>query len=347
MAQRKAHEVDAFIAKSAFTPSIILVYGPDRGLVSERVAALKKMSGVDLSDPFSISDIDMAVQGDPDEIANQAYTIGMFGGSRLIHIRNASNDAGFIKQIERLIQDPPADTSVLIEAGDLKKNSTLRTRMEKSGNALALPCYADDERAIHALIENVLSQANQTITMDARQFLMSQLGGDRRASRNELEKLVMFSKGRHQITIDDVTQIMGDSSSLDVSRLIDAVIDGQLSVFDASITKLGSAGIDENMVLMMASRQFQQLELLRAQMDNDGKAAAAVVAAAKPPIFYSRKKTIESALRKWTPAGIAGAQDRLQKTVLEARQNGRLGYSVMRMALLALTVKAHHQSRRN
>ena len=36
----------------------------------------------------------------------------------------------------------------MIEAGDLAKTAPLRTLCEKSAKALAIPCYADDARAI-------------------------------------------------------------------------------------------------------------------------------------------------------------------------------------------------------
>ena len=50
----KAADVDAFIARPDPARPVVLVFGPDAGLVSERVNALVKASVDDPNDPFSL-----------------------------------------------------------------------------------------------------------------------------------------------------------------------------------------------------------------------------------------------------------------------------------------------------
>ena len=50
----KNTEVDAFIARLDPARPVILVFGPDAGLISERVNAIVKASVDDLNDPFSL-----------------------------------------------------------------------------------------------------------------------------------------------------------------------------------------------------------------------------------------------------------------------------------------------------
>ena len=50
----KAADVEAFIARPDPARPVVLVFGPDAGLVSERVNALVKASVDDANDPFSL-----------------------------------------------------------------------------------------------------------------------------------------------------------------------------------------------------------------------------------------------------------------------------------------------------
>ncbi|RWC61979.1 MAG: DNA polymerase III subunit delta, partial [Mesorhizobium sp.] len=51
MAQKKAFEVDGWLARPDPRISIVLLYGPDRGLVSERAKAFAGKTGLPLDDP--------------------------------------------------------------------------------------------------------------------------------------------------------------------------------------------------------------------------------------------------------------------------------------------------------
>lgn len=59
MAEIKSHEFETFLQKSARNYRIFVIYGPDRGLVSERASLLAARSGVALDDPFSLTKLDI------------------------------------------------------------------------------------------------------------------------------------------------------------------------------------------------------------------------------------------------------------------------------------------------
>ncbi|MEO1398645.1 MAG: DNA polymerase III subunit delta, partial [Pseudomonadota bacterium] len=58
MAMKKAHEVDNYLKSPDPKHRTILIYGPDRGLVSERATTLAKALNVDLDDAFSTIRLD-------------------------------------------------------------------------------------------------------------------------------------------------------------------------------------------------------------------------------------------------------------------------------------------------
>ena len=181
MAQVKNHEVDAYLKQPKPTHRLFLLYGPDAGLVSERANNLAKASGADLDDPFSTIVLDAEdAASDPQRVADEAHTVSMFGGTRLVRIKG-STQKNLANAIQPVLDQPPVDALVIIEAGDLKKSSPLRSRIEKSASAVALPCYQDQARALQTMIDEELNASGLTIDPPARKALIELLGDNRMA----------------------------------------------------------------------------------------------------------------------------------------------------------------------
>lgn len=341
MAELKAGEVDRFLRRPDAGKALYLVYGPDRGLVSERAEILAKSTGVDLADSFSTVKLDAnELASDPVRLIDEAYTVAMFGGDRLIWIRNAGNQKDVLANIEAILKDPPDAVKLIVEAGDLKKGAGLRGSVEKSANGITLPCYADNAAALSSLIDATFGETGQRLSLDARRYIQDHIGGDRRASRGELEKLVLYAHGEDEITLEMAKQSIGDASAVSFDAVVDSVITGRLADFDEAMQSFLAAGSNPQPLLAAAIRQFQQLDLLRAEMDKSGRPASAVIGAAKPPVFFARRKTVETALSRWTAVGIRHALRRLQDCVLESRMNAALTTPVARTALLAITIQS-------
>jgi DNA polymerase-3 subunit delta len=131
MAQKKAHEVDAWLRRPDPSTPIILLYGPDRGLVSERARSCATTTGLPLDDPFTVIKLDASdIEQQPGRLVDEARTIPMFSERRLIWIRNAGQQKGLADEVKLLLAEPPRDAIVLIEAGELKKGAALRTTVE-------------------------------------------------------------------------------------------------------------------------------------------------------------------------------------------------------------------------
>ena len=346
MAQKKAHEVDSWLRKPDPTTRIVLIYGPDRGLVAERAKMFVERTGLDANDPFSSVRIDASeIEATPGRLLDEAATVPMFSDRRLIWIKGASAQKHLADELKTLIAAPPRDSIILIEAGDLKKSVALRTVVENGQAAMALPCYADEGKSIDAVIDEILGRENLSISMEARQVLRTNLGGDRLASRSEIEKLALYCRGAGQVQIDDVRAMIGDVSSLGIDDVVDAVLSGNGRLFDTSFTRLVSSGTNPFLMVAAAMRQFHQLQLMRAMMDNSGKQASAVVASARPPVFFSRRRLIESALQRWSAASLARGLERLQATVLLTRQRPDLAVATARQSLIALLIESARSNR--
>ncbi|MCB1384182.1 MAG: DNA polymerase III subunit delta [Notoacmeibacter sp.] len=348
MAQKKAHEVDGWIARPDKAARIILVYGPDRGMVSERARKIAVSTGLPLDDPFSVIRLEASeLDADPGKLIDEARMVPMFSDTRLIWITNGGSQKALADGVKILCDEPPADALLLIEAGDLKKGTTgLRGIVEGASSAMALPCYADDARKIDDLINAELAAHNQTITLDARELLKAGLGGDRLATRGEIEKLGLYAMGKPQITVGDVAESLGDVAASSADDAVDAVLTGDLSKMDLAFSRLVTAGTHPFVVLSTTMRQFSTLQAMRDSMDRERKSAAAAVAAARPPVFFARRKAVEVGLQAWSAPAIARALDRIQDTVLQTRRSPELAEALSRQTLLALAVETARNLKR-
>jgi DNA polymerase III subunit delta len=346
MAQKKAFEVDAWLARPGEHTAIVLVYGPDRGLVSERARAFAVQTGLPLDDPFSVVVMDAAeIEQDQGRLVDEARTVPMFSPKRLLWVRNAGAQKGLAEQVKLLCAEPPGDAIILIEAAELKKGVALRASVEASGAAMALPCYADGDRDVEGLIESELTMAGMTISPDARQVLRRSLGGDRLASRGEITKLVLFAHGKNRIELEDVQELTGDVSGLSVDDAIDSMLEGRVEAFDAVFTRQSLNGSQAYQVLASAIRHMQAIQLMRAGMDAGNRNAAALVAAARPPIFFARRKTFEKAVERWSGAALQRALARLQSAVLATRRRPDLAVAIARQALLGIAIESARAGR--
>lgn len=340
MAQKKAHEVDGWLARPDAAIKIVLLYGPDRGLVSERAKLFAGKTGLPPDDPFSVVRLDAnEVEQQPGRLIDEARTVPMFSDRRLVWVRNAGAGKALSEDVKVLAADPPKDATILIEAGDLKKGAALRSAAEAAFAAIALPCYADEAKGIDAVIDHELQKAGMTITLEARQALRRSLGGDRLASRGEVEKLMLYAQGQEQVTLEDVDLAIGDVAGLSVDDVIDAVLEGRLDTFETAFSRLVASGNNQVFPMLAAAmRQFQTLHAMRGQMDAKGQSAASAVASARPPVFFSRRKTVENALQRWNADGTARVLDRLQNAVLQTRRRPELAEAIARHTLLAVAL---------
>ena len=335
MAKLQAHKVDGYVARPP-AHAVLLIYGPDTGLVSERAAQAAKSFGADPDDPFATIRLDAdEAAADPQRIADEANTIAMFGGKRLVWVRG-STQRNLLRAVEPVLRTPPANALVLIEAGDLKPTG-LRKAVENAQSAVALPCYRDERAALETVIDTEMREADLTIEREARDLLLSLLGGDRMASRGEVRKLALYAHGRDTVTADDVTAIVGDASAGAVDGLVDAVATGRARDAEGLLVQLTEAGTSPDAIAMALQRHFQMLHRARAAMDENGRGAEGVVGGLRPPVNFKRKPDVVRALQVWRGADLSHALKRLAQVAFLVRTQPGLAKAHLGTAIVSLT----------
>src|SRR5262245_37762144 len=105
MVALKSADIESFVARPDPARAVVLVFGPDAGLVSERVDAIVRASVDDPADPFSLVRLDGdALASDPARLTDEALTVPLFGGRRAIRVRAGSRN--IVPAVESVLAAP-------------------------------------------------------------------------------------------------------------------------------------------------------------------------------------------------------------------------------------------------
>jgi DNA polymerase-3 subunit delta len=338
MVALRGKEIDAFLARPDPGRPIILLYGPDAGLVRERADALLASAVDDPNDPFSLVRLDGdELAAEPSRLVDEALTMPLFGGRRAIRVR--AGWRSFASGVDTLAEMPLKDCRVVIEAGELRPESPLRKACERARTAVAIACYPDGERDLAKLIDDELRVSNLRIAADARGALAALLGGDRQASRNELRKLALYAHGQVEVTLDDVMAVVADASELKIDPIVDGAFAGNAGVVETEFAKAMVAGTYPGMIIAAAQRHAAWLHK-SALAVAEGTPISALLDGGFPRLHFSRKTNVETALRNFNVARLILVIDQLATAALEMRKQAPLAAVIAQRVLLSIAVNA-------
>ncbi len=339
----KAHQAAAFLKTGLSSHQAFLFYGSDAGLVSERAANLACAACALDKPPGELLRLDDAdLESEPDRISLELGTVPMFGGRKVV--RASTGRRINANTLKPLIEGPPLEGVLIVEAGNLKADDALRAIFERSGRGAAIACYADEAQDLDSLVREVLKAGGLSIGPEARDVLVSRLGADRALSRGEIEKLVLYAGGRTTIEVADVDAIVGDASELALDRIITAAASGQSAKAVIEFARAISAGESAQTIILATERYFHRLHRIRAIIDA-GKPFDDAVRALKPPLHFKQKDAFNGQLRLWSGRKLLAGIAAIGAAAKSARLAGALEEAHAERLLLGLAALARDGSR--
>ncbi|WP_051328684.1 DNA polymerase III subunit delta [Geminicoccus roseus] len=291
----QAKRIDAFLAKPDAGISTFLVYGPDRGVVVQRIEALLERLVGDPKDPFKVGDLAAEqIAADPRLLVEEAQSMSLLGGRRAVRVRDA--DDRLKVALRDLLKLPSQESFILLEGGDLPGSSDLRKAIEKAPGAAALPCYRDEGKGLDDVLRQELHRHGLQADRDAMQALAASLGADRAVTMAEIEKLALYVGGASggKVTVQDVRAVIADSGTLTLDDLILDVLTGDAASLSGGLERLLAEGGNEIQIVNRLIAAFGRLIRMRAQLDA-GTPADQVVAS----LFWKIRDPWKRALGRW------------------------------------------------
>jgi len=337
MSALKAHEVARFLVRPDLSEGIFLAYGPDGGLVRETAQRLiRQLSGDDPSSA-NISVFEGAeLAADPSQLVLEARSSSLFGGKRIIRVRNAGK--ALVMPLTEL-RDDPGGTAIVLEADNLPPRDALRALVEAARLGRALPCYPDSDETLMALMRETFNQAGIRTDSDVVPTLREILGNDREITRRELEKLTLYAASSKTLTRDDVLLLCADNGALAIDAILDATGGGNAEKLELALNRALAANVNPQQLLAMLTNHFANLRRWRTEVDA-GKAPRAVLDGLKPKPHFSRIGALEQQVRIWSDTALATASERLLQATSDTRRGPILSEAVLRRTTLALCMMA-------
>lgn len=334
----KPAESERILARLPNHLAAVLLYGPDQGLVRERAEHLTRSVVPDLRDPFRVTEVEgTALLDDPARLFDEAAALSMTGGRRVVRVRGAGN--ALARLFGTFLDDAKSASLVVVEAGELARDSKLREIFEDAANAAAIACYLDLSEAISELVHGSLKAQGIAIAPDALAEAVSLLGADRGTTRREVEKLLLYLHGRQNATLEDVRAILGDEAEARIEEACDAAAEGDAPRLDRSLERLGRGGVSPVAILRMAIGHFQRLALARTQLAG-GESPDAVARRARPPLHFSRHSAFKAQLRHWSDERLGDALDLLLETEAVCKSTAAPAEAACGRALLTVAAWA-------
>ncbi len=317
-----------------------LVYGPDEGLVRERVKQLTVAILGEKFDPFALIELDEAsLKENPTKLFEEASAMGFLVDKRVIHLRSVSEKTA--QDVEAVIGTLDASTYIIVSDGELTPRSPMRQLFEQHQRLAALACYKDEAQNISQLIRSELAKAGMTIRSDALMAMASRLGNDRGVTQSEIDKMVLYKGGKGEVMLADVDALIPDNQENEAQEAAYALLSGDAGAFDKKLAALMRDGVQPIAILRSLQRHIQRLHLVRSQMQ-EGSGAEEAMKALRPPVFFKEEARFKGQLQALPQNSLA----RLLSRVADIEGSIKTGRASPELAMAELTQLSAKMPRR-
>jgi DNA polymerase-3 subunit delta len=344
MAAVKLWDAERYLASPPVGVRLFLIHGADQGGVTEGARRVEQVAlqrgGGDAVLRFG-SDI---LSDAPGRIADEVYSASLFGGEPVVTLRVLDGRHNVLGAVEPILERPPEAAWLIVEAGELARTSPLLKAFETAPQAAVVALNRLEEKTLAAFIRTAAEDAGKILEPAAVDPLIERLGGDRLATRSELEKLFLYVGEGNPVTAAHVAAVVGETAEVRGDGIIDAALVGDSESLDAGLERMRAEGGPAAGLAAQAIRHLIQLESFRASMDG-GARASTLIERARPPIFSRRRGAVEAALNRWSSDGISEARRTLAHAVALTRRVSSLEQAAVSNALHEIALQSRRLRR--
>ncbi len=334
----KTGQAESLLANPPNSTFAFLFYGGDPGLIGERATRLaRSLAGLDRPPNEILRIEDSDLEQDPGRLDVELRTVAMFGGRKIVRTQASRRVTG--ASLKALLEAGRLEGWLIVEAGSLKPDDSLRALFEKHATAAAVACFGDTERDIEALISEVLRTHKLDIAPDARAALAARLGADRALSRAEIEKLALYASGNQRITVEDVEACVGDVSEYAIDRVIASAIAGRLDAALGDCDRTLASGESAHAIIAAAQRHCLKLHRVKMAIEA-GKSLDDALRGLRPPLQYQQRDRFAADLRAWSAASLSRALARIADAQRATRTTGAMEDVIAERLLMELAFLA-------
>lgn len=247
-----------------------LIFGPSQPVALSRFNFIAKKIVDNLQDQFLVCDLSKErLSNDKSALADEFYAISMFGGRKLIIIREPQIQA--LNALKDLLKDSEevkkSDHFILILAGDLDKSSALRKLAESSENIAALACYEDSDFVVKKLIEQRLKKNPQGFEYNVIDYLFNILPNNRQIIALEIDKILTFLDEK-KVTVENIENIIKDQREIAFDDFLNSFILSDKKNSTLKLDKLLESGFEPILLIRFMTNYLLKLYDAKSSVDS-------------------------------------------------------------------------------
>lgn len=312
---------------------LYLLHGPDEAAAAE----LARRLGTALGKDTERIDLDAAtLKSDPARLADEAASLSLFGGVRFIRagpIGDESHDA-----LAGLLGAERAGNPVVALAPAVRTTAKIVKLAIENARSMAFACYLPEGEAADRIVLDIARAHGLRTTSAVARRIAEGCSGDRAVMTREIEKLALYldaDPDRPADLDEEALDAVGaDLGEADTSHVVEALVDGQSARLGAEVARLEAAGTSPIPWLRAIARRLIALIEMRAEIDGGDSADAAMK---RHRVFRGEEAATARALRRWSPAMLTGALDRVRAAERAIMAPGNAGTVLADAAMLSLT----------
>ncbi|MDA3813639.1 MAG: DNA polymerase III subunit delta [Candidatus Cloacimonetes bacterium] len=264
------------------------MFGPEnylKDIVQKEISKKYKSPGSEEFDSIVIhADTDSAISA-----LEQLEMMPFIARFRLVILKNFDTMKASDKNLIAEYVQNPVPTSILVLLAE-KIDERVKANKMITENAVKIICRSPYSSAdILRWLNNETKEKKIFMDNDSKELFTRSIELDYQLAANELEKLIIYTKGKRNITIDDVKETVGKSRTNKVYDLQNEIgkrnLQNSLSILENMIANNESAVF----VIIMLSTFFQTLwRVIALQKNNISNSE--IVNRYLPEIFYKFRK---------------------------------------------------------
>ena len=290
---------------------IVLFYGNNEGLKNEVISKITNNTKLSSYDEREILE--------NKNIFFEKFLSGsLFEDEKIFLIKRATDK--FLKIVEELSQREIQNSSIIINANALEKKSKLRNFFEKDKRLVSVPFYPDTTETLSKLAQTIFRNEKIAISTSDINLIVDKCSGDRLFLKNEITKIILYSKNKKKITTQDIKKLINLSEDYNISELVDSCLVKNAKKTMKILNENNFNNDDCILILRSIMNKSKKILLLSKEFEKNNNIDL-TISSAKPPIFWKDKENVKEQIYKWKSKNIKNLIYKLSELELTIKKN--------------------------
>jgi DNA polymerase-3 subunit delta len=197
------------------------------------------------------------------------------------------------KSLAALVDELPESTVLVLIDGEVKRSNPLYRELLPRAKVKSFPLLKNSE--LRQWLKRRIAEEGGRISPQAEDLLVKLVGSNLWIMASEIEKLVLYTSGRH-IDEEDVKAVVSYSQQANVFAMVDAILGFKAGLGQQALQQLLQAGVAPAYLLFMLSRQVRLLVRAK-ELIKEGKSEVEIRDRLGITADFVWRKTLEQASR--------------------------------------------------